>query len=45
MNEVRGCIKLAALQSQPDYLFKLTMFDQVFEIFDDTDKAIRSFPS
>ncbi len=44
MNEVGGSITLAALQPQANHLFKLTMFDQVFDIFDDADKAIRSFP-
>ena len=45
MNEVGGSLTLAALQPQANHLFKLTMFDQVFDIFDDADKAIRSFPS
>jgi len=45
MNEVGGSLTLAALQPQADHLFKLTMFDQVFKIFDDADTAIRSFPS
>ena len=44
MNAVGGRLKMAALQSHADHLFKLTMFDQVCEIFDDADKAIRSFP-
>lgn len=44
MNEIAGGLKLAALQSQADHLFNLTTFDQVFEIFDDSDKASRSIP-
>ncbi len=44
MNPVGGSLKMAALQSQADHLFMLTMFDQVFEIFDDADEALRSFP-
>ena len=45
MNEAAASLKLAALQSQADHPFELTTFDQVFEIFDDPDKATRSFPS
>jgi anti-sigma B factor antagonist len=43
LNEKDGSLKLAALQSQADLLFKLTMFDKVFEIFPDVDSAIQSF--
>jgi anti-sigma B factor antagonist len=45
LNEKDGSLKLAALQSQADLLFKLTMFDKVFEIFDDVDSAAQSFAS
>jgi len=45
MNAVRGSLKMAALQSQADHLFKFTMSDQLFDIFHDAHKAIRSFPS
>ena len=37
LNEKNGSLKLASLQSQADLLFKLTMFDKVFEIFADVD--------
>jgi anti-sigma B factor antagonist len=43
LNENDGSLKLAALQSQADLLFKLTMFDKVFEIFSDVDTAAQSF--
>lgn len=43
LNEKDGSLKLASLQSQADLLFKLTMFDKVFEIFSDVDAAARSF--
>jgi anti-sigma B factor antagonist len=43
LNENDGSLKLAALQSQADLLFKLTMFDKVFEIFTDVDAAAQSF--
>ncbi len=45
LNEKEGSLKLASLQSQADLLFKLTMFDKVFEIFADADSAIQSFAS
>jgi anti-sigma B factor antagonist len=45
LNEEDGSLKLASLQSQADLLFKLTMFDKVFEIFDDVDSALHSFAS
>jgi anti-sigma B factor antagonist len=44
-NENAGSLKLAALQSQADLLFKLTMFDKVFDIFEDVDAALESFAS
>jgi anti-sigma B factor antagonist len=43
LNEKDGSMKLASLQSQADLLFKLTMFDKVFEIFSDVDSAAKSF--
>lgn len=43
LNEHDGSLKLASLQSQADLLFKLTMFDKVFEIYDDVDSAVESF--
>ncbi len=43
LNEKEGSLKLASLQSQADLLFKLTMFDKVFEIFADVDSALQSF--
>lgn len=45
LNEHDGSLKLASLQSQADLLFKLTMFDKVFEIYDDVDSAVESFSS
>ncbi len=45
LNEHDGSLKLASLQSQADLLFKLTMFDKVFEIYDDVDSAVESFES
>jgi anti-sigma B factor antagonist len=45
LNEKEGSLKLASLQSQADLLFKLTMFDKVFEIFADDDSAIQAFVS
>jgi anti-sigma B factor antagonist len=42
LNEKDGSLKLASLQSQADLLFKLTMFDKVFEIFADVDSALQS---
>jgi anti-sigma B factor antagonist len=45
MNEKEGSLRLAALQSQADLLFKLTMFDKVFEIYPDVDAASKSFKS
>ena len=45
LNEHDGSLKLASLQSQADLLFKLTMFDKVFEIYDDVDSAVESFGS
>lgn len=45
LNEKEGSLKLASLQSQADLLFKLTMFDKVFEIFADVDSAAQSFAS
>jgi anti-sigma B factor antagonist len=45
LNEKKGSLKLASLQSQADLLFKLTMFDKVFEIFFDVDTALQSFES
>ena len=45
LNEKDGGLKLASLQSQADLLFKLTMFDKVFEIFPDVDAATQSFAS
>jgi len=42
LNEKEGSLKLASLQSQADLLFKLTMFDKVFDIFDDVDTALKS---
>jgi anti-sigma B factor antagonist len=45
LNEKDGSLKLASLQSQADLLFKLTMFDKVFEIFADVDSALQSFAS
>ena len=43
LNEHDGSLKLAALQSQADLLFKLTMFDKVFEIYENVDSAVESF--
>jgi anti-sigma B factor antagonist len=43
LNEKNGSLKLASLQSQADLLFKLTMFDKVFEIFADVDTALASY--
>jgi anti-sigma B factor antagonist len=43
LNEKNGSLKLASLQSQADLLFKLTMFDKVFEIFADVDAALASY--
>jgi anti-sigma B factor antagonist len=43
LNEEKGALKLASLQSQADLLFKLTMFDKVFDIHDDADSALASF--
>ena len=45
LNEKNGSLKLASLQSQADLLFKLTMFDKVFEIFTDVDAALASYSS
>ena len=45
LNEHDGSLKLASLQSHADLLFKLTMFDKVFEIYDDVDSAVESFGS
>lgn len=45
LNEKEGSLKLASLQSQADLLFKLTMFDKVFQIFTDVDSAVKSFAS
>jgi anti-sigma B factor antagonist len=43
LNEKEGSLKLASLQSQADLLFRLTMFDKVFEIYPDVDSATQSF--
>ena len=45
LNEKEGSLKLASLQSQADLLFRLTMFDKVFEIYPDVDSATQSFDS
>ena len=45
LNEKGGTLKLASLQSQADLLFKLTMFDKVFEVFADVDLALQSYSS
>ena len=45
LNEKEGSLKLASLQSQADLLFRLTMFDKVFEIYPDIDSAAQSFDS
>lgn len=45
LNEKDGSLKLASLQSQADLLFKLTMFDKVFQIFTDVNSAVKSFAS
>lgn len=45
LNEKDGSLKLTSLQSQADLLFKLTMFDKVFEIYPDVDSATQSFAS
>jgi len=43
MNEKDGSLKLASLQSQADLLFRLTMFDKVFEIYPDVETARQAF--
>lgn len=45
LNEVEGSLKLTSLQSQADLLFRLTMFDKVFEIYDDVNSALQAFAS
>jgi anti-sigma B factor antagonist len=45
LNEKEGSLKLASLQSQADLLFRLTMFDKVFEIYPDVDSATQAFAS
>jgi anti-sigma B factor antagonist len=45
LNEKEGSLKLASLQSQADLLFRLTMFDKVFEIYPDVESATQSFAS
>ncbi len=45
MNSHEGCLKVAGLQSQGDLLFKLTMFDKVFQVYPDVESALKSFPS
>jgi anti-sigma B factor antagonist len=45
LNEKEGSLKLASLQSQADLLFRLTMFDKVFDIYPDVDSATRAFAS
>jgi len=37
-----ACLKLAALQPQAQLLFKLTMFDRVFETYVDVDAALKA---
>ncbi len=43
LNSHEGCLKLASLQSQADLLFKLTMFDKVFQVYPDVETALKSF--
>lgn len=45
LNEQEGSLKLASLQSQADLLFRLTMFDKVFEIYPDVEEATQAFAS
>jgi anti-sigma B factor antagonist len=45
MNEKEGSMKLASLQSQADLLFRLTMFDKVFEVYPDVAAATQSLAS
>ncbi len=45
LNEIEGSLKLTSLQSQADLLFRLTMFDKVFEIYDDVNSALEAFAS
>jgi anti-anti-sigma factor len=42
VNAEEGTLKLAGLQSQAKLLFNLTMFDQIFDIFDTADAALKS---
>ena len=43
LNAEEGSLKLAGLQSQAKLLFNLTMFDQIFDIFETPDSALKSF--
>jgi anti-sigma B factor antagonist len=45
LNSHNGNLKVAGLQSQADLLFKLTMFDKVFQIYPDVESALKSFPT
>ena len=36
------CLKLAGLQPQAQLLFKITMFDKVFEVHPDTESALKA---
>jgi len=36
------CLKLAGLQPQAQLLFKITMFDRVFEVHPDVDTALKA---
>jgi anti-sigma B factor antagonist len=36
------CLKLAGLQPQAQLLFKITMFDKVFEVHPDVDAALKA---
>ena len=45
LNAEEGSLKLASLQSQAKLLFNLTMFDQIFELYDTPDLALKTFAS
>jgi anti-sigma B factor antagonist len=43
LNQEGGSLKLASLQSQAELLFQLTMFDKIFDVFENAEEASRSF--
>ena len=42
--QAQGTLKLAGLSDQARTIFRLTMLERVFEIYDDAEAALASFP-